>query len=455
MAQLLRSLLLVAFALSAATPVPGEEPRPATFEVHDFGFWIADPGLAEMNAFVEFPNDLPVAIESPYRGREAGPRGRKISPLSFMVLHGTPYKPIDITLEIDKGRFAAHWPSAEQKSTRLRWLDLQAVPTTTEGLVPTPEKHWFGSLRKLTDLFVQKGSRPEAAILYDAEVTIGGKFPLKLSGKGQELELAYSGSFPILDVLVLTYAPSGRQLAWIDKIEPLGADATKEEAEKPDGKQETKPDEAKAAEATAKAAELLANVANAAAKLTGTNDTQSADDKPALPVETSETKEAATRVKISLGPVLQGGDLVNQVAQELSKRLQAAGLTEDEAKFIFERYGNAMMSCEETIVLYRVPADVLEKRLRLTIDPEPKKLARVAVVLNLGVDPQRQLDIEGLIAQLGSKQFREREKAESKLQASGQAALEHLKKETKNSDPEIAFRVKRLLQTLHQDVKDD
>ncbi len=102
-------------------------------ELHEWSLWIVDPTLAQANAKDHYPNNLPVFVES-VRSRLPGREENRPSPLGMMTFYGDPAKGVEVEMQLAaSSRFLAHWPPAESKSKRIRWLELDAGQGARRG----------------------------------------------------------------------------------------------------------------------------------------------------------------------------------------------------------------------------------------------------------------------------------------------------------------------------------
>jgi hypothetical protein len=84
--------------------------------------------------------------------------------------------------------------------------------------------------------------------------------------------------------------------------------------------------------------------------------------------------------------------------------------------------------------------------------PPPRKLVRVALVVDHGVDPRLQDRARTLVKQLGDASPKVRETAEARLRDLGPVAVPALEDALLEKDIEIVFRAERLLLRLHRPV---
>ncbi|MBY0523405.1 MAG: hypothetical protein K2R98_08395 [Gemmataceae bacterium] len=128
-------------------------------------------------------------------------------------------------------------------------------------------------------------------------------------------------------------------------------------------------------------------------------------------------------------------------------QLKAAGLNEDEAKALAVVWRKDFFETEGLSVFYRLPTEIYDQMLPLTVTPKPEKTVRVLLVHHPHCEPDLAERVLALVKQLGAAKFEERLDAQRRLQALGRAAFVHLKRAHKEStDPEVSARLKKLLE---------
>lgn len=139
---------------------------------------------------------------------------------------------------------------------------------------------------------------------------------------------------------------------------------------------------------------------------------------------------------------------LKELAKELAKRLDAAGLNKDEADALVKVWGEGIFNQDGLTLFYRVPQAVYEKWLPLKAEPAPSKTVRVGLVLHRHLEPELDARVEALIKKLGSEKFEDRSEAEKALLKLGGAAFPMLDKGAKSEDTEIATHCRAILKEL-------
>ena len=97
-------------------------------------------------------------------------------------------------------------------------------------------------------------------------------------------------------------------------------------------------------------------------------------------------------------------------------------------------------------------AKAVAPSLAIEVTPTPRKTVRVGLVIVRNIDPAIVTEIEGLVAQLGDSSWEKREAAHKTLTQLGLAAKPKLEAMLKTAkDPEIVYRVERLIAALSRD----
>ncbi|HVX13022.1 MAG TPA: hypothetical protein VHC22_17695 [Pirellulales bacterium] len=480
------AVVLLAFVASA----PAEDE--AKYDLHDLSLWGLDPTLEQANELQHYPSAMPGVVDT---DRSRANEGRKLTPLSLITLYGEPVKDLEVDLRVQSGRFVGHWPPAESKSGRLRWLDVATLAEVDKDALfaSVDEKHWFNQGRQLEALYVKDKSRCERFLTYDCELKY--EAPLQITGGPETYLITNSGKHPLHDLFILVPQDDGVRVGRLDSFPPSKAKAVAKPAdEKP---AEAKPAEAKPAEkpADAKPTETkptdekpaekkLVDEKPAAAEPAKDQPAEEKvekreDAKPAAPVAVPAAVVAAVpagavpAAPVPVGPApppgqnppaaatpapaLEPTELVMSeplardsaefqgVRQTLAASLLKLGLTQAEIDLLLDRAGTTLLESKEMIVLFRLPAEAIEERLPLVAYPAPRKTVRTALVAVRHLDPKIKDEVQQLIAQLGATEYGRREEAEKRLTELGRLAIPALKGALKSSDLEIVFRAERIL----------
>ncbi|HJT34847.1 MAG TPA: hypothetical protein VJ783_22660 [Pirellulales bacterium] len=456
----------------------------ANYEIHEFSLWGLDPTLEQVNQLQHYPSAMPGVVETE---RSRVNEQQKLTPLGLITFHGEPVKEIEVDLRVQSGRFLGHWPPAESKSGRLRWLDLTTVPEAAKDalMAAVDDKHWFVAGRELDALFAQGKARTERFLVYDCELKY--EVPLQLTGGPDKYQLANRGKTSMLDVLIVAPGDDGVRIGRLEKLAPAKpADAKPAEAKPAEPKPaepkpaepkpaETKPadskpadapaaapaatekkaDEAekKADEAKARAADELAKAAKAAAvpqaagAAAAPGTPAGAQPAPATPTATAQpVLLPGVDVEMS-APLAKDSDELKEAGESLAASLRQVGLTEKETELLLGRGLSNLFETKEMLVLFRLPPDAIEERLPLVAYPAPRKTVRTALVLVRNLDPKIKDEVQKLIADLGDEKYSVREAAEKRLLELGRLAVPALKEAAKpaNKDLEVVFRAERIL----------
>jgi hypothetical protein len=134
-------------------------------------------------------------------------------------------------------------------------------------------------------------------------------------------------------------------------------------------------------------------------------------------------------------------------AEELIGQLKAAGLNEDEAKSLADVWRKPFFETEGVSVSYRLPQDVYDQMLPLTVSPKPEKTVRTLLVHHPHCEPDLGDKVLALVKDLGAIKFEERIEAQKRLQALGKAAFVHLvRARNEAKDPEVKARLTKVLE---------
>jgi hypothetical protein len=444
-------------ALTAVSAVAAEEE--GEFEIHEVSLWGFDPTLEQANQLQHYPSIMPGVVDTE-RSR-AGAEG-KVAPFSLMTFRGRPAKNVEIDLRVQSGRFTAYWPGAESKSGRLRWLDvnLSAEPDKDGRLATVDAKHWFNAARELDALYLSIGARTERFIVYDVEFKLDQ--PLRISGGPERYQVANLSKSPLYNVLVVAPEAEGRRRIGYAALLPAKSVSAKQPTEskpaekKPesapsDDKKSADPklEEEKAAEQKAAATELAkaaAAVKTALVKVAGGDAAQPAAPAQPAAAQAPAAQLAGDPVDVEMSAPL-GKDSPEMAAaqKELADSLKKQGLTEAEVSLFMDRAAPAIFGAKETIVVCRLPAEMIEERLPLVTYPASLKTVRTALVVLRNVDPKLKEDVNKLVTDLGAADYAEREAASTRLLKLGRLAVPALKEALKSPDVEVQFRAEKIL----------
>ncbi|HET6883424.1 MAG TPA: hypothetical protein VFI31_24955 [Pirellulales bacterium] len=472
----------VLLAVSFCAPLRADDD--AKYDLHELALWGLDPTLQQANELGHYPSAMPGVVETE---RSRANEARKLTPLSIITLHGEPVSDLEIDLRVQSGRFLGHWPPAESKSGRLRWLDLaSAAEAGPDALfAAVDEKHWFNQGRQLEALYVKDKSRAERFLTYDCELKY--ELPLHVTGGPEKYLITNSGKHPLLDLFVIVPQDDGVR---IGRLDSLPTSKPKEAAKQPvaDKPAEAKPQSGKAVDTpaatpkndapaaepppaekkeateqkaeTAKqaAAAVLAGgaapaavaapavAAPAGAAPGGAAPAAAAAPGGAAPAQATPPAASLEPTELAMSNVVaRDSDEFKAIGQTFAASLGKLGFTPQEIDLLVARAGATWLENKDMVVLFRLPAEAIEERLPLTAYPAPCKTLRAALVVVRNLDPQIKDEVQKLIAQLGSPEYAAREQAEKRLGELGRLAVPELKTALKSTDLEIVFRAERVL----------
>ena len=433
--------MFLASIAQAADPIP--------LEIHEWSLWIVDPTHSQTNAKDQYPNTLPVFIES-NRSRLSGRAENRPSPLSILTFYGEPATGVEVELELAaNSRFCSHWPPAETKTKRARWLDLAftAAVDPAARITAAEDDSWVNRARQLPDaLFVRRETRSERFLCYDVET--GWAPQVKLTGGPDSYQVENLDKNVVDDLFIC--APAGDKYR-IGRLKQLAGKIGVPEKDKKPAEKPAAEDAAAATPASGTVFGLQLQVAGGAQLVLAAG----AEAQPAaVPAETkaaeekkAEDKPAPVTVEVTLSEPLSpdSEQYLAETQTALKTVLVDAGLRPAEADLFLSMYADQIFKAKEMVVLFRLPGVAIEEQFPLVSYPDAKRIIRVPLVLMRNVDPKMQGGLKDLVARLGDASFQERDNAEKKLRDSGRLAVPLLKEALSNEDPEIVVRVERLL----------
>jgi len=477
----LRSLGLCSLiALASASWARGADDDEADYEIHEMSLWGLDPTLEQANHLQHYPSAMPGVVETE-RSRTGQP-GR-LSPLSLMVFHGQPVKDLELDLRVQNGRFLGHWPAAQSKSGRLRWIELAttAEPVETAKPANVDQKHWFNQARQLDGLHVSHSSRSERFLTYDCELKYTAA--VKLAGGPDVYQVTNLTTVPMTDVYIVVPdgdkrrighlaalpagkpqpptpmpgqppapppAPAGqRAVPGAAPVAPPAPAVKAPQEKKPDAKPAAeKPDAKPAAEKPdAKPAAEKPDAKPAAEKPDAKPAAEKPDAKPAPPAP----EEPGLDLVMS-APMADDSAELAAIKESFAEGLLTSGLTAKEVEFFMSMAAKSIFEVNEMVIVYRLPAAVIEERLPLVAYPAPRKTVRVAWMVVRNIDPRIKDEVRRLVAELGADDYAQREKAEKRLAELGRLAVPVLKTVLSSADPEVAYRAERILLSQNEKI---
>ena len=175
--------------------------------------------------------------------------------------------------------------------------------------------------------------------------------------------------------------------------------------------------------------------------------------KPASgPASRPATTQASTQpTGFSVTLAATGLTEASQVLAPWKQTLTAAGLPSTDFDLILKILEKHALTPKRLSAIYRLDADQLDQLLPLEIVPSARKVVRVGLVIVRNIDPAIASEIETLALQLGDAKWDVRESAQKQLTELGLAAKPKLEALLKNAkDPEITYRIERLLEGLNR-----
>ena len=393
---------ILVFALTAiATALPTTLPKSpeGSFDVYDWVIFVCDPNQPQTNAGEMFLSTLPDfiggrRISAPVeKSNEPGPIG------IIRFSGGSGKEKVDVLLENKGGKFLGHWPKAQTRTTGLLWQNLSVGENAPDASDPLGASSWLNELRAPTAPSLLREGKGEKFLLYDAEPKY--TFPLRVQAGSGDLNyrLTNSDKLPVRDLTFYRRQEEGWFTAAIGELAP------------------TK---------TAKPA-----------------------SGPASRPATTQASTQPTGFPVTLAAT--GLTEASQVLAPWKQTLAAAGLPSTDFDLILKILEQHALTPKRLSAIYRLDADQLDQLLPLEIVPSPRKVVRVGLVIVRNIDPAIATEIETLASQLGDAKWDVREAAQKQLTELGLAAkpkLEVLLKSAK--DPEITYRIERLLEGLNR-----
>ncbi|HUY32457.1 MAG TPA: hypothetical protein VMV69_06720 [Pirellulales bacterium] len=441
----LRSLGLCSLiALASASWARGADDDEADYEIHEMSLWGLDPTLEQANHLQHYPSAMPGVVETE-RSRTGQP-GR-LSPLSLMVFHGQPVKDLELDLRVQNGRFLGHWPAAQSKSGRLRWIELAttAEPVETAKPANVDQKHWFNQARQLDGLHVSHSSRSERFLTYDCELKYTAA--VKLAGGPDVYQVTNLTTVPMTDVYIVVPDGDKRRIGHLAAL-PAG----KPQPPTPMPGQPPAPPPAPAGQRAVPGAAPVAPPAPAVkAPQEKKPDAKPAAEKPDAKPAPPAPEEPGLDLVMS-APMADDSAELAAIKESFAEGLLTSGLTAKEVEFFMSMAAKSIFEVNEMVIVYRLPAAVIEERLPLVAYPAPRKTVRVAWMVVRNIDPRIKDEVRRLVAELGADDYAQREKAEKRLAELGRLAVPVLKTVLSSADPEVAYRAERILLSQNEKI---
>jgi hypothetical protein len=354
---------LLALCCHAADPAPKGNAAPAPgkdLTVHEWGTFSTFSGSDGKNLeFQPYDNDLPGFVHGYLaRNSKAGPQGGTIS-LETPVIYFYSDRAVtaSVTVDFPKGIVTEWYPRAARTDHRLRWPEVQVEPKEEPKLREEkyPSRYYAARETDAAPLRIAAQKNDEKREDFAAE---------------QEKFLFYRGVGSFDMPLSVKAAGSGKfTVRWSGKV--------------PEGD--------------------LILVQVKAGKLRF---------KPFG----LDKKEGGGRAEVQ---VPDADATAKELGDALVKMLTAKGLYEKEAKAMVKTWSSAWFGEEGTRVLYILPSDLTDELLPLEVEPKPAALTRVLVGRHDVLTPEREKQIDTLVAQQTN---------ESRAEAARRQASEELAK---------------------------
>jgi hypothetical protein len=171
----------------------------------------------------------------------------------------------------------------------------------------------------------------------------------------------------------------------------------------------------------------------------------------APPAPPPPPEEPGTDVAMS-PPMADDSPELAAIKETFAEGLRAAGLTAKEVELFMSLAAKSIFGANEMVIVYRLPAAVIEERLPLIAYPAPRKTVRTAWMVVRNIDPRIKDEVAKLVAELGADDYSQREKAEKRLGELGRLAVPNLKTVLNNADPEVAYRAERILLAQNEKI---
>ncbi len=450
--------LAVLCALFAAASLSAQDPA-NELTVRDVCVFLASAQGQQLSARDLFRSTLPSAMLSQ---RPTAPRSENNlpAPVGLITFSGASMDNVDVMLEFNSGRFAAHWPRGNHRSQRLLWPSVK-IDSQPGSLANLPAGHWLLPLRDAPRLYLHVDERCDRFLLYDAEVAYAPRIKVSVADGGYSA--TNSAPDPVHDLTVYKPVEGGWKIAQVAEAPGTGqkpakpdkgdtgkpaaspesvfedADAKPQPTETPAAPQ-VKP-APPAAAAPAAAAPAAAAVPAPVATPAGA---PAASAEPAQPAAEPGPTGPATDVPFT---VETPADAAAALAPWRS-RLAELGLGPPEIEHVLAILAERALQRDATMIVFRLDPQTFDDLLPLEITPLPDRTHRVALVVLQDADPELDAEIDALIARLGEPAWKDRVAAQERLRTLAHAARPRLTAALGHKDPEIAFRAEELLEQL-------
>lgn len=129
----------------------------------------------------------------------------------------------------------------------------------------------------------------------------------------------------------------------------------------------------------------------------------------------------------------------------LADLLEQRGYNPREIETAIDIVAGTRQDASSMSLVYVLPEGEINKHIWLRFRPEPDRVVRTAIVVVNNVDPGLGNRLDRLVEGLGDERWAVREKCQRELEAIGLAAIRKLQSARDHEDPEVAFRVRQVL----------
>jgi hypothetical protein len=338
---------------------------------------------------------------------------------------------IDVELSYKNGRPLGEWPHAQTRTASLLWRDVHFA-SDRETLHELPEGSWLQEARAGSNQTIAVGSTAETFLLYDLEFSYPVELHLAADGADR-----YKITGGLIDAMEhLTFYRPDPAGGWRSvTIPPANEDGPAAPATAP-------------ATGPAKHNRQFGEVAKAVKPATAPATRPAARAAAAATAPATLPAPAVTRDTFTFaGPAAAEG----AVFASWRMILADAGVSVPDQDLILKILARRALDPKHVTAVYRLAPKELDKTLPLEVDPQARKVSRIALVIVTGIDPAAAQEMEDWVKQLGDKSWTRRQAAMAALEKYGAAAKPALEKAAKQSNLEIQYRAEQLLQMLSGD----
>lgn len=137
----------------------------------------------------------------------------------------------------------------------------------------------------------------------------------------------------------------------------------------------------------------------------------------------------------------------------LALDLSARGYNAAEVEAAIGMVSQAGLDKSSLSLVYVLPKGQIDPHIRLRFKPEPQEVIRTTIVVLNNVDPDLESRLDKLIVELGSDDWATRDRAHRELEDLGEAAISTVQSHRDHPDPEVAFRVRQILDAYDMKIQ--